>query len=547
MPLFAAEEDRTGQLGFVTGVISREKMPGFERLLWRACRGNVFLRRVPMDEAMVDPVSGEEMFKEVFIVFFQGEELGSRVRKICEGYDATLYPCPDTAAKRRELSIGVQTRIQDLQNVLGRTEEHRRQVLSSVAFKLGAWIVKVTKIKAIFHTMNKFNIDVTRKCLIAECWYPLNSKGEILDALRRGTERSGTDVPAILNDIQSHEKPPTYFATNKFTAGFQGIVDAYGVASYREVNPSPFTIITFPFLFAVMFGDLGHGTLMAITAFMLILKEKQLASFKGGEIWDTMYGGRYIIFLMGLFSMYTGFIYNDIFSKSITLGGSGWKVPVPSDPDQEEIELVAPGQGSSDFHFPYVFGIDPIWQVADNKLTFTNSYKMKLSVILGVLQMEFGVILGLFNHRFFRDPLRIWHEFIPQVLFLSCIFGYLVIMIIYKWSTAIHEFPNKNPPSLLLMLINMFLQFGQPPADGEVLYGDADGTAQQYVQMLLVLVAVLCVPWMLFVRPCILRFCMKCRAEYELYNEVLAGEDEDEGEHAGGHDEEHSFGEIMVH
>jgi len=74
----------------------------------------------------------------------------------------------------------------------------------------------------------------------------------------------------------THDNPPTHFKTNKFTGCFQTIVDAYGIARYREVNPTVFTIMTFPFLFAVMFGDLGHGILMLMFALFLVIKEKAL-------------------------------------------------------------------------------------------------------------------------------------------------------------------------------------------------------------------------------------------------------------------------------
>ena len=45
------------RLTFVAGVISRERMPVFERVLWRACRGNVFLRQAEILEPLEDPTT----------------------------------------------------------------------------------------------------------------------------------------------------------------------------------------------------------------------------------------------------------------------------------------------------------------------------------------------------------------------------------------------------------------------------------------------------------------------------------------------------------
>ena len=88
--------------------------------------------------------------------------------------------------------------------------------------------------------------------------------------------------------------------------------------------------------------------------------------------------GRYIILLMGLFSVYTGLMYNDIFSNSLHIFRSGWAW---TEPEGDEIEAVYNGP-------TYLFGLDPAWHEADNSLIFTNSYKMKMSIVLGVAHVS---------------------------------------------------------------------------------------------------------------------------------------------------------------
>lgn len=56
----------------------------------------------------------------------------------------------------------------------------------------------------------------------------------------------------------------------------------------------------------------------------------------------------------------------------------------------------------------YPFGVDPKWHGTRSELPFLNSLKMKMSILLGVAQMNLGIILSYFNAKFFGENINIW-------------------------------------------------------------------------------------------------------------------------------------------
>ncbi|XP_069836879.1 V-type proton ATPase 116 kDa subunit a 3 isoform X2 [Dendropsophus ebraccatus] len=423
------------RVSFMAGVIHPWRMNSFERLLWRACRGYLIVNFVEMSEPMEDLVTGESVTQIIFLISYWGERIGEKIKKIANCFHCHIYPYAEDETVRLETLKDLLVRIQDMQKV-----------------------------------------------------------------------HSGGGGESFCHRIPCSISPPTLIRTNKFTSGFQGIVDAYGVASYQEVNPALYTIITFPFLFAVMFGDIGHGLLMSLFALWLVVGENSpKLKNSENEIFSMCFGGRYLILLMGLLSVYTGFVYNECFSRATVIFPSAWSVAAMATdkkwtPDFLNTSIPAPLDPNITgvFTAVYPFGIDPIWSLASNRLTFLNSFKMKMSVILGVCHMSFGVFLSIFNYIHFKQKYRILVVTIPELLFLICLFGYLVFMIFYKWF-AFDVRQAQTAPSLLIHFIDMFL-FTKNDANRDLYHG------QRIVQMVLVVVAVLCVPVLLLGDPLCLCF-----------------------------------------
>jgi len=75
--------------------------------------------------------------------------------------------------------------------------------------------------------------------------------------------------------------------------------------------------------------------------------------------------------------------------------------------------------------------------------------------------MMLGIVIKGFNAVYFENMPEFYHEFIPQLLMLGALFGYMDALIIVKWLTD-YSADTSRAPSIVTVMIEMFLNFGTP-------------------------------------------------------------------------------------
>lgn len=85
------------------------------------------------------------------------------------------------------------------------------------------------------------------------------------------------------------------------------------------------------------------------------------------------------------------------------------------------------------------------------------------------------------------------HEFLPQITMMLGLFGLMDLMIVIKWNTNYKGIENKAP-SIITTMVGLFLEGGK--VEGQQLF-----MGQRYIDLLLTFISIMCVPWMLCVKP----------------------------------------------
>ena len=109
-----------------------------------------------------------------------------------------------------------------------------------------------------------------------------------------------------------------------------------------------------------------------------------------------------------------------------------------------------------------------------------------------------GIFLRGVNALFFKSKMDFFFEFIPQIIFMSLLFGYMIIMIFIKWSTD-WSMNSSNAPSIISTLMNIFLKLGS--VENKPLYHLEDPSTQENLQYIFLIISLLCLPIILFPKP----------------------------------------------
>ena len=531
-------------LVLMAGIIPIEYEMRFKRMIFRVSRGNATTafynleispeeyyytanlrqRALSMTNFNKLKILGSESYqnmknrKKIFSVVFTGSEeniLLKKILKVCEIFQASRYAIPQSIKIQSELAALAED-ITEKKNILINIERNLVTLLRETnQFK---------EFKGYRYSIYKLYFEQQRliytnlgKCILREnfidgrVWIPKNKLIDVQTTLNNLFKDQENRLNASLTDIENEPNfnPPTLILVNEFTLIPQLIVDTFGIPRYKEINPGYFTIITFPFLFGVMFGDIGHSLFLFCFSIYLLINNKTLSKSTNSMI-QTLAQARYFLLLMSIFSFYCGLLYNDFLSVPLYFNSCYHKSEIKEDKEEKLL--------TKDKECKYKFGLDPVWMISNNELAFINSLKMKFSVIIGVFQMTLGIVLKGINSIYDKNLIECFCVFIPELIFMLILFGYMDLLIFLKWSVN-YEGEEKRAPDIKSYLMNMILKFGKLPPKPEEgldwkLYGSRD--FYENLHLSLVILAIICLIIMLV--PTIILNYNKAKSQYKNNN-----------------------------
>lgn len=207
----------------------------------------------------------------------------------------------------------------ELRLAVARVEEERRQLARASARPLRRVERWATRERTLRQTAPW--LPQTQSTFAMAAWIPAADREGVESALRELTHGHCWLRFADPEGIPD-EQVPVRLRSPSWLRPFQALVEAYGLPGYRELAPTLFVALSYPLMLGMMFGDVGHGALLALAG----------ATLRARAATRAMRDLGVLLGFAGLSSLGFGWVYGSCFGLESWKPRALWHDPIDADP-----------------------------------------------------------------------------------------------------------------------------------------------------------------------------------------------------------------------
>ncbi len=134
-------------------------------------------------------------------------------------------------------------------------------------------------------------------------WVPVSQMDTLQQEISQASDK--VLIEANMPSRQEDGHIPVALGNPPIVRDFQGLVTNYGRPRYDELDPTLMIALTFPLIFGIMFGDVGHGLVLALLGLALV--SRKVRALRG------LSGMGAVVIMCGIAAMLFGSLYGSFF------------------------------------------------------------------------------------------------------------------------------------------------------------------------------------------------------------------------------------------
>ena len=227
----------------------------------------------------------------VYTILMYPRGLEERMEDVLKSASFNPMRLPSVEETPREALFEYKDRRKAVQIKIEELELKKRELFYENRRKIYEYYDEIFVLKSVHDFLS--GSETTEEFVLMMGWI---TEGSLRD-LRELEERLGSFM--VFENVEIPLKRPTLLKNPRFFKHFESLVEMYGIPRSDEIDPTPLTSILFLFFYGFMFGDVGHGLVIASLAWLLFRRTLN-------DIW-------YIMTFAGLSSTLFGFLYGSLF------------------------------------------------------------------------------------------------------------------------------------------------------------------------------------------------------------------------------------------